>query len=671
MEEQISSVILILLALGICIVLVSQDRTYDMFGLLRSCRRGHGYLIVAKFATALTAVLLFGIVMYGSQVAIAWKLYGMGNLNRPMQSVNLLNESARQLTVGGYLLDYYLRHLIAVLVLTAFMLCLFLSVYSTMTVLAVVGICAVLCAVGYWKVSEIAANSWIHFLNPVAWFLSSQLYESYWNINLFGKPVNALTANSCFQLVVVIGCVADSGLLGRRIPGKLRVASGQIQKWIEAARERLWYPSSVVGQEWRKQLIKNGIVWMMIIVAILLVYGMRTTPVTVGQTEKIYHEYAKKYEGIADQTLIEALQQEKEQFDKLRQRQAELTEKWKKKEVSNEQYASISAMIDHMLQNEAGLTRAIEQADTLVNWSEAHDLQLFFTDDSIGRYLFENASMDQYRGAVLLFAVIVLLSGIFPGERKNEMQNMLLCTKNGRRPLFVAKYVLGVVIACIVSGGFTLIHLFSASKMYDFSLWKVPLQSIRQAQVIDVQLSVRGYLVWTSVMQMMGVVCAAVSFLSISVRMKNRLYAVLVGAVLFVLPVVISGAGLSNIFDLCKGISVWNADIETRLWGTDWISNFACSSGICFYSRRVARISEKKESKMMKLELKNLTKSYEKGKIALDHFSAAIEPGVYGLLGPNGAGKSTLMNLITQNLEPDEGEILVNGISAKNGRFLP
>ena len=93
---------------------------------------------------------------------------------------------------------------------------------------------------------------------------------------------------------------------------------------------------------------------------------------------------------------------------------------------------------------------------------------------------------------------------------------MLLCTKNGRCPLFVAKYMLGVVIACIVSGEFTVIHLFSASKMYDFSLWKVPLQSIRQAQVIDVQLSVRGYLVWTSAMQMMGVVCAAVSFLSIS-----------------------------------------------------------------------------------------------------------------------------------------------------------
>ena len=338
--------------------------------------------------------------------------------------------------------------------------------------------------------------------------------------------------------------------MGKRIPGKRKVASGRLQRWIESAKERLWYPSSVIGQEWRKQLLKNGIVWMMMTAAIILLYSTRTTPVTVGQTEKIYHEYAKKHEGIADQTLIEALQQEKEQFDKLRQRQVELTEKWRKKEVSDEQYASISALIDRMLQNEAGLMRAIEQANTLVSWSKAHDHQLFFTDDSIGRYLFENANMDQYRGAVLLFIVIVLLSGIFPGERKNEMQNMLLCTKNGRRPLFVAKYVLGVVIACIVSGGFTVIHLFSASKMYDFSLWEVPLQSIRQAQVIDVQLSVRGYLVWTSVMQMMGVVCAAISFLSISVWMKNRLYAVLAGAVLFVLPVIASGAGMSNIFGL-------------------------------------------------------------------------------------------------------------------------
>lgn len=67
----------------------------------------------------------------------------------------------------------------------------------------------------------------------------------------------------------------------------------------------------------------------------------------------------------------------------------------------------------------------------------------------------------------------------------------------------------------------------------------------------------------------------------------------------------------------------------------------------------------------MKLEICGISKSYGKGKKALDCFWAELTPGVYGLLGPNGAGKSTLMNILTGNLQPDEGEILVDGQSVK------
>jgi len=63
----------------------------------------------------------------------------------------------------------------------------------------------------------------------------------------------------------------------------------------------------------------------------------------------------------------------------------------------------------------------------------------------------------------------------------------------------------------------------------------------------------------------------------------------------------------------------------------------------------------------MKLEIKELSKSYKKGKRALDAFSAGLTPGVYGLLGPNGAGKSTLMNLLTGNMEADSKQVLVDG----------
>ncbi|MGN1410648.1 MAG: ATP-binding cassette domain-containing protein [Eubacteriales bacterium] len=62
----------------------------------------------------------------------------------------------------------------------------------------------------------------------------------------------------------------------------------------------------------------------------------------------------------------------------------------------------------------------------------------------------------------------------------------------------------------------------------------------------------------------------------------------------------------------------------------------------------------------MTLTIQNITKSYGTN-LALDGFSAALEPGIYALLGPNGSGKSTLMNILTDNLKADSGEILYDG----------
>lgn len=62
----------------------------------------------------------------------------------------------------------------------------------------------------------------------------------------------------------------------------------------------------------------------------------------------------------------------------------------------------------------------------------------------------------------------------------------------------------------------------------------------------------------------------------------------------------------------------------------------------------------------MQLQLTNVTKSYGSN-LALNGFTASLESGIYALLGPNGSGKSTLMNIITDNLKSDKGEITFDG----------
>lgn len=65
----------------------------------------------------------------------------------------------------------------------------------------------------------------------------------------------------------------------------------------------------------------------------------------------------------------------------------------------------------------------------------------------------------------------------------------------------------------------------------------------------------------------------------------------------------------------------------------------------------------------MKIELKNLSKTYPREKAALKDVNLTLaSPSLVGLVGPNGAGKSTLMKLLTANLLPSSGEILIDGL---------
>lgn len=63
------------------------------------------------------------------------------------------------------------------------------------------------------------------------------------------------------------------------------------------------------------------------------------------------------------------------------------------------------------------------------------------------------------------------------------------------------------------------------------------------------------------------------------------------------------------------------------------------------------------------LEIRNLTKIYEDGTLAVDNVSFTVPEGEFLIvIGLSGSGKSTLLRCINRLIDPTEGEIIWNGV---------
>lgn len=65
------------------------------------------------------------------------------------------------------------------------------------------------------------------------------------------------------------------------------------------------------------------------------------------------------------------------------------------------------------------------------------------------------------------------------------------------------------------------------------------------------------------------------------------------------------------------------------------------------------------------VEFNNVSFKYNT-KPVIKHFSVKIEPGMQvAIVGPTGAGKTTIVNLLMRFFDPNEGEILIDGVDTK------
>jgi ABC-2 type transport system ATP-binding protein len=66
------------------------------------------------------------------------------------------------------------------------------------------------------------------------------------------------------------------------------------------------------------------------------------------------------------------------------------------------------------------------------------------------------------------------------------------------------------------------------------------------------------------------------------------------------------------------------------------------------------------------LSIRNFSKSYKGGKLAVDNLSIEVNQGeIYGFIGHNGAGKTTTLKAVVGVMDFNQGDIFINNLSVK------
>lgn len=190
------------------LTLMTSDREQGMSALLFPLKRGRGYLLFSKLATLAVTIFLLVLLVYSENLVISSVVYGLGDISRPIQSLNGFIGCNLKISVAEYLV------LFAVFKFSAFFsIGAVLSLIAIMTknTISFYGISAfVISTEGllYSLIHPLSIYSIFKYINLISFTKVNNIFCNYKNINFWEYPIPLIpTSLAAVILIVIISSV--------------------------------------------------------------------------------------------------------------------------------------------------------------------------------------------------------------------------------------------------------------------------------------------------------------------------------------------------------------------------------------------------------------------------------------------------------------------------------
>ena len=550
---------LILLAsmLLLALILVRQERDSGLLSLVRSLPGGRLKTALAKLAAFAASLLVVLTVLYGVNLAYCSASFGLGSLNRTIQSVPALMRCTMQITVGQYLLRFLLAKWAGAFVMGLWVMLAALVakraaagwVGALALPLAMYGIRAAIPATSHWNV--------IKYANMVSLLQTNELLGNYRNLFWFGSPVS----------LPLVEWLTAAVLGGSLFAGFCAVfAKAQL---LPTAKRSLTLPfshttraTSVPREEGRKLLLMNGAA---VFLAAFLAFGIYQgiTSESYLDADEIYYAYYMKHiSGPWRTESYNWLTEQGKEFAPMLEVQ---------RRVIGGELSSDALLAYNSLQQKYTVYQQIVQFN--IQYYLKQNPGAWPVYETGYRKLFGFTGTADVQDTLLAGLLCALcFCGLFAMERKGGMDEILAATPLGRKYTAKAKLRQSTLVAAGITLGTVLPHLWQILRDYGLPALLAPAMSISELQAVPKFITLSDLLIFWFICRFAACLCMSRITLWLGQKLGNLLPALFISAVAYCLPALLSLSGMKNgiewlgFYPLFHAAALWQTQGGNTLW---------------------------------------------------------------------------------------------------------
>ena len=550
---------LILLAsmLLLALILVRQERDSGLLSLVRSLPGGRLKTALAKLAAFAASLLVVLTVLYGVNLAYCSASFGLGSLNRTIQSVPALMRCTMQITVGQYLLRFLLAKWAGAFVMGLWVMLAALVakraaagwVGALALPLAMYGIRAAIPATSHWNV--------IKYANMVSLLQTNELLGNYRNLFWFGSPVS-------LPLVEWL----TAAVLGGSLFAAFCAVFAKAQL-LPTAKRSLTLPfshttraTSVPREEGRKLLLMNGAAVFLVAFLAFGIYQGITSESYLDADEIYYAYYMKHISGPWRTESYNWLTEQGKEFAPMLEVQ---------RRVIGGELSSDALLAYNSLQQKYTVYQQIVQSNIQYYLKQNPGAWLVY--ETGYKKLFGFTGTADVQDTLLAGLLCALcFSGLFAMERKGGMDEILATTPLGRKYTVKAKLRQSTLVAAGITLGTVLPHLWQILRDYGLPALLAPAMSISELQAVPKCITLSDLLLFWLLCRLATCLCMSRITLWLGQKLGNLLPALFISAVAYCLPALLSLSGMKNgiewlgFYPLFHAAALWQTQGGNTLW---------------------------------------------------------------------------------------------------------